>query len=332
MLRDRYGCGRVDAAHLNKQTRHEDVIMNPGDAPKPLSPDTEGGASYGTRRTPLRDLEVQSLRLNAVPTARSDDSRGNVSRADSAHWVLTEPRRVARDCCVFLDVDGTLLEIAELPDRVRVPDDLTALLARAAATFDGAIALVSGRRIATLDAMFAPLKLSAAGVHGLERRDDSGRIHFSSVGARLLDRARAVLNVLTVAHPGLEVEDKGVAVALHFRRRPELTELCRRLMDSLAEELGPSFHVVEGLMVFELKPSGVMKGTAIEAFHAEPPFAGRLPVVVGNDATDVEGFIYARKRGGVSIAVGTEIVGSCRLPNCVATRRWLRQVAESAGG
>lgn len=205
---------------------------------------------------------------------------------------------------LFLDVDGTLLEIESHPDDVRAGPRLRRLLERVSGAHGGALALVSGRAIASLDHIFSPLVLPAAGLHGLERRGADGRVHYPAGFASRMAEARAGLIGFVEAHAGLLLEDKGAALALHFRNAPALAEAARGAMDRARATLGEDFHVQQGKMVLELKPTGEDKGTAIAAFMDEPPFAGRTPVFIGDDVTDEDGFAVVNRLGGISARVG----------------------------
>ena len=207
------------------------------------------------------------------------------------------------DWAVFLDVDGTLLRIAATPADVRVPERVVGVLGRLHARLGGALALVSGRRIADLDALFAPLELPAAGTHGAERRDASGRWHGRDYTLQLAP-ARELLSAWAVAHPGALLEDKGAALALHYRAIPELEDEARRAAAAACASAGPEFHVQAGKRVLEIKADTVGKGGAIEQFMSEPPFLGREPVFLGDDLTDEDGFEVVNRLGGHSIAVG----------------------------
>ena len=172
---------------------------------------------------------------------------------------------LARDWCLFLDVDGTLLELAETPSAVAVDRELKELLASVAQTLDGALALISGRSIGAVDRLFAPLRLPAAGLHGLERRTASGTLHGTHDPDVRLDSARAWLTAFVDAHPGTLLEDKGAALAVHFRLAPRFEEAARRAVDAAARAVS-GYHVQEGKMVLEIKPRGITKATAAEAF------------------------------------------------------------------
>lgn len=205
---------------------------------------------------------------------------------------------------LFLDVDGTLLEIMQHPDDVRAAPQLRQLLDTASRSLDGALALVSGRSIASVDRIFAPLCLPAAGLHGLERRDARGRVHYPSGYADRISAARRGLMDFVQSEAGLLLEDKGAALALHYRNAPTLEDECRRRIGIARAAAGDDFHVQHGKMVLELKPSGQDKGTAVMAFMSEAPFRGRQPVFIGDDVTDEDGFRAVNALGGLSIRVG----------------------------
>jgi trehalose 6-phosphate phosphatase len=203
----------------------------------------------------------------------------------------------------FLDVDGTLLDIADAPDLVHVDAPLLNLLDSIKRVSAGAVALVSGRSIADLDRLFEPLKLSAAGLHGAERRDAQGRLHLRPADARL-QRVRGALQAWAVARPGTLVEDKGGAVALHYRLAPGEEAAARELVERVAADLGGDYVVQEGKFVTEVRPAGVSKATAIRQFMTEQPFTGLRPVFVGDDVTDEDGFMAVRDLQGLAVVVG----------------------------
>lgn len=228
-----------------------------------------------------------------------------------------------RDWCLFLDVDGTLLEFAETPDTVTVQAALIAQLARLRTALSGAVALVSGRTVAQLDRLFAPLQLPTAGVHGLERRAADGALQVAPRDRFKLAAARDEMQALIAAHAALLLEDKGGALALHFRRAPALEQLARSIASRVAQQLGAAYQLLEGHMVFEIKPVRPDKGTAIEAFLAERPFAGRKPVFLADDVTDRVGFETVIRLGGIAIAVGPRVSAPWKLADADAVRRWL---------
>jgi trehalose 6-phosphate phosphatase len=209
----------------------------------------------------------------------------------------------AADWALFLDVDGTLLDIAPRPDQVVVGPEVGLALTGAMQALGGAVALVSGRSIAQLDELFAPVHFPAAGLHGLERRLRPHAVTRVNADLPGLADVRAAFARLAGEHPGLLVEDKGLAVALHYRGAPAVEEVARAVARAVVAA-HPTLQLLEGKMVLEAKPAGVSKGTVVEAFMTEPPFSGRLPVFVGDDVTDEDGFAVVNRMGGVSIRVG----------------------------
>lgn len=203
---------------------------------------------------------------------------------------------------VFLDFDGTLVDLAPTPDGVRVAPGVIEALALLAERHGGALALISGRPVAQIDAMLAPLVLPVAGVHGVERRGADGVLHVAATPdvSPVLARAQA----LAALHPGLLVERKRGAVALHYRLAPELEPLCLQGMTA-AVQACPGVLLLHGKMVLEAKPAATDKGGAIAAFLRESPFAGRRPVFAGDDTTDEAGFAFVQQAGGQGVKVGS---------------------------
>jgi trehalose 6-phosphate phosphatase len=231
--------------------------------------------------------------------------------------------------CLFLDVDGTLLDFAATPDAVHVPPGLRRRLRALRDLLGGALALISGRTIVDLDELFAPLHLPLAGIHGLERRDAAGVLHRHHEFQHELVAVRADLRQLVCAHPGLLLEDKGSALALHFRRAPQLAPVAQQAMQVLRARLGERFELLDGALCVELKPSKPDKATAIAAFMDEWPFNGRVPVFIGDDLTDNDGFRIVQQRGGLTIAVGDRVSADRQLLNPRAVSRWLGGLLES---
>src|ERR1700722_5697520 len=229
--------------------------------------------------------------------------------------------------CLFLDVDGTLIEFTDSPLDTFADADLKTLLGRVAERLGGAVALVSGRSIHYLDELFAPLCLPAAGLHGVERRKATGAMHGASFVDTQLNQVRSAVHALVQDHPGTSVEDKGRTIAVHFRMAPQWEADVRRALAAIAKPLGSNYHIQEGNMVLEIKPRGFTKATAIKAFMAEPPFSGRTPVFVGDDLTDQDGFQMVEDHGGISIAVGDRVRGQFHLENPAAVRSWLQAIA-----
>jgi trehalose 6-phosphate phosphatase len=233
----------------------------------------------------------------------------------------------------FLDVDGTLLAIAPTPEEARPEPRLLPLLARLQREAEGALALVSGRRLASIDALFAPLQLPAAGLHGWERRLGDGTFVPRHEPTALLQRLRSRLAAYAAARPGLLLEDKGGSLALHYRlvpqRGPALLRLARRL--AVAE---PALRIIAGRKVVEFQPRGADKGQAILAFLEEPPFAGRRPVFAGDDVTDEDAFAAVNRGGGLGVKVcdgetrTRATAAHFQLEGVPALHHWLEEVAE----
>lgn len=251
-------------------------------------------------------------------------------QTEPAH-VRATPPPLGDSFALFLDVDGALLDFADTPDGVVVPPQLVARLRELQARLDGALALVSGRRIETLDALFAPLRLACAGLHGLERRNGDTVVHAPVASPEALARVRATGLQVAAKYDGALVEDKGPAIAFHWRADELAASDFEGLAATAVMEL-PGYHLQHGNRVVELKPDGADKGTAIAAFLREAPFAGRTPVFVGDDLTDEHGFEVVNLRGGISILVGAREPSAARhaLHDVAAVRCWLGVADEGA--
>jgi trehalose 6-phosphate phosphatase len=208
---------------------------------------------------------------------------------------------ITADTALFLDFDGTLVEIASRPQDVLIPPRLGDTLAALHRQLGGALALVSGRRLLDLDSFLAPLQLPSAAEHGAQRRNATGRM--SRTPAIDLRPVRQAAQALVAQYPVLMLEEKEMALSLHYRQAPELEALCRQVMrNALAGR--PGLVLMQGKCVIDLIPAGVSKGTAIAAFMSEAPFAGRVPVFTGDDVTDEDGFEQVLRMGGQAIKVG----------------------------
>jgi len=230
------------------------------------------------------------------------------------------------DLALFVDVDGTLLEIAATPDRVRVPAALRNTLNLTCAREHGAFALLSGRSLADLDELFAPYKFAAAGKRGLEVRLPSGEVIRPDVDAATLDSARRWLLLMQDENRGLLLEDKGVALAMHFRLAPQLEPRIEFVMQELAIELGDEFVVRRGKCVLELMPRAWSECSAIKMLMQQPEFAGRTPVFIGDDPTDEIAFEAVNGMGGYTIRVGNldNTAAQYRFSSVATVIAWLR--------
>jgi trehalose 6-phosphate phosphatase len=230
---------------------------------------------------------------------------------------------------LFLDVDGTLLEIAATPQAVHTGRADTKLVAALYEKTGGALALVSGRSLAKLDELFSPLKLPAAGQHGVERRDARSKVYHPALQADVLARAAQQISDFAGRHTGLVFEHKGYSMALHYRLAPQLASAAHAVVREAARSVGNGVEVQKGKMVAELKLAGHDKGRAIEAFMKEKPFAGRTPVFLGDDLTDEDGFRVVQRLGGHAIKIGSGTTEArWRLLNPAAARAWLKDWLE----
>jgi trehalose 6-phosphate phosphatase len=229
---------------------------------------------------------------------------------------LARPRDLDETFALFLDFDGTLVDIAAKPDAVRVAPQVPGILAALRERLGGALAIVSGRPIAVLDAYLAPERFDAAGLHGAEQRF-GGIVQVDGAGdpARLRPVV-AELKALAGQHPGLIVEDKGRSLAIHWRLAPGHADLAIAAMQAAAQGLGGDYRLQEGKNVLELLPRWATKGAAIARFLDQQPYRDRRPVFIGDDATDEHGFEAVEQRGGIAIRIGEgETCASYRLPD-----------------
>lgn len=235
------------------------------------------------------------------------------------------PVSIARPA-LFLDLDGVLAPLAPTPEAV-IPDARrTAILHRLEAALEGRVAIVSGRTLSEIDRISDGAARAASGVHGLERRRGDGSLLRRSAdpGVR---RAVDEFQAFAIGRPGVIVEDKELAAGLHYRQAPTAagaaTDLARRLAGETGLALQP------GAMVLELKTPGTDKGVAVAEFMAEPPFAGAVPIMLGDDLTDEHGFAAAEALGGFGVLVGPArpTAARYRLADVAAVLDWLEAVA-----
>jgi trehalose 6-phosphate phosphatase len=228
---------------------------------------------------------------------------------------------------LFVDFDGTLVELAPTPADIQVSDRLPGLLAGLSARLGGAVALVSGRSLADLAPLVAPFGGAMVGQHGNEIRYPDGRLRRGTGDGApdpAIGAARAALAPFAAGHPELMLEDKGGTIALHYRGAPELGDPCRQAARQAIAAGGGRLRAIDGNQVIELVPCRVGKGGAIATLAAEPPFLGRVPVFVGDDTTDEDGFAAVDALGGVSVKVGPgPSAAQYRLPDVAAVWAWI---------
>lgn len=235
----------------------------------------------------------------------------------------TEPLVPQGPVALFLDFDGTLVDIAPTPRSVKVEASVRALLGELDAALGGALAIITGRRLDSLDEFLAPPVLAAAGLHGAQLR--LSRAAAPVLLAPPLPDAAARLQARFANDPAMRVEDKGVAVALHFREAPERGAEAELALREAVQ--GLDVEIIAGKSVFEARPRGFDKGTALRRFMTEPAFAGRKPIFAGDDRTDEDGMAAALALGGSAIKIGTgRSIAPARLDDPAALHRWLEQV------
>lgn len=241
---------------------------------------------------------------------------------------LSEPSDLDPDStALFFDFDGTLVEIAQDPSAVVLRHEIRDILTHLYATFGGAVAVVSGRPVAEVDSFLRPLRLPLAGVHGLEVQPVDGPVERHAYDRGKLERLIASVRAFTAPHAGLLVEAKGGAVALHYRKRPELEDDVRRFARScLDTETG--VELVHGKMVAELRLGGRTKADAVSRFMNDAPFAGRTPWFFGDDVTDEDAFSRINDLGGRSVKIGPgETHATARFDTTAAFHDWLSRLA-----
>ncbi len=232
---------------------------------------------------------------------------------------------------LFLDLDGTVLDLAPTPDAVWIAPETVAAIDRLAERLGGALAVITGRALDDADQILAPLRLPTAALHGAELRR-SGGSRVAAAGEPPSERLRAALTAFVDARPGLMLEDKGQSVALHYRAVPELEDEVRARVSELVAQFAPDHELQPGKMVVEIRPHGCDKGGAVRALMSEPPFAGRIPLVLGDDLTDEFAFEAA-----VGLSGGAILIGAADRPTAAAhvlrdpeaARRWLAELARA---
>lgn len=212
---------------------------------------------------------------------------------------------------LFLDVDGTLLDIAESPTAVCVPRELRAALECLHRRLGGALALVSGRPLDDLDRLFTPLRLPACGVHGAQWRVHADEPLHHETAASLAAPVRERLHALARSHAGILSEDKGSSFALHYRAAPAAGQvLAAALHALLSGPEGAGLRLLPGKMVFEVIAHGSDKAQAIRRFLEVAPFAGRRPLFIGDDVTDEPALALMPELNGLALSVGRLLPGA----------------------
>ena len=242
------------------------------------------------------------MSATALPTPGSDE-----------HWAL------------FLDIDGTLFDLVDDPTLVEADQALLELLDDLSRCLGGALALISGRDLRSIDRIMAPRRYPAAGTHGAEWRLSDGGCWIMDIDAAALATAAGDLERFVATCPGVMLERKAQSLALHYRLRPQAEEQVAAAAAAMLRQLGNGYRLMPGKAVVEIAPAGADKGAAIARFLDCPPFRGRRPVFAGDDLTDEHGFEVVNQRNGLSIRVGpaTGTNACCHTPTPAALRHWL---------
>jgi trehalose 6-phosphate phosphatase len=233
---------------------------------------------------------------------------------------------------LYLDVDGTVLDLAPSPDAVEVPPDAVPLLRKLSDTLEGAVALVSGRPIRAIDALFAPLRFPTIGVHGGEVRAADGEIECDPQLAQALSIARPLLQRALSQMHGVLLEDKGCAFALHYRDVPDRGREVLKIAELVIASMGAEYAIRLGKCVVEICPRHLTKGSALLRLMERAPFHGRTPIYAGDDTTDEEAFDIVNRLGGISVRVGQDRAPSAaafRLSDPERLRAWLLEIVNA---
>lgn len=217
---------------------------------------------------------------------------------------LETPRTHTKRIALFMDFDGTLVELAAKPHNVVVPPSTLSLLASLQEKTDGATAIVSGRRITDLDHILTPLRLPASGCLGaeirLEKEDD---IHTLTepLPASIMHNLQSTARRL----PGVTFENKVFGACLHFDNARSGRDILEHAMETIAADLPESVEIIFTKHSCEIKHHDLNKGSAVRNFYLTPTFKDRLPIYIGNDILDHEAFSAVRAMGGISMSVGS---------------------------
>jgi trehalose 6-phosphate phosphatase len=301
---------------------------------------------HGPRMVPARAGAVQNVlmrrRLPRRWHAALSDSRCRSRLATVAPCTVPrpminkpEPTSGLKGHALYLNIDGTILDLAARPETVEVPCEIVPLMRQLAATLDGAVAFVSGRTISAIDALFAPLRFPAIGVHGGEVRTPEGQIvRDQQLGRELAEVAPLLRQAVAHVGGGVLLEDKGSAIALHYRTVPDRGREVLRVAEFVIADadMATHFAITLGKCVVEICPRHLTKSAALLQMMERSPFRGRTPIYAGDDVTDEGAFELVNRLGGISLRVGDDApsAASFRLPDPARMRGWLQEIAGRA--
>lgn len=231
--------------------------------------------------------------------------------------------QVDHSSALFIDFDGTLIEIAETPDAVIVPPELPGLLARLSRTIDGALAIVSGRPLHDIDRLLVPFGGAGAGEHGAYLRFADGKTQEISDRVSVPEKWRLELMTAASHWPGVLIENKPHGVTVHYRLCPEREPAVLAFLQTLVPVDHPAFRLIPARMAIEVGARSTSKGTAVESLMSRAPFKGRRPFFIGDDFTDEAGMEAARGFGGIGLRVAESFDGQPKL-----VRAWLQEACE----
>lgn len=256
------------------------------------------------------------LHSHSTPPATGQDA------LPPLEWLVRTLAQEPDGWALFLDIDGTLLDLAPAPDEIVVPPELPLHLQAVSDRLGGALALVTGRALPYADALFRPHQFPIAGLHGSERRLADGTVE-RIAPTEAFEEVKTALQAAAGRWPGVLIEDKGAAVAAHYRQVPERQAEVEEAMEFYLLQAGPDFTLQRGKMVFEIRPARADKGGALETYLSEPPFKGRRPIAIGDDVTDEAMFQVVNDLGGRSIRVA-ETAGDTAARSIIASANLLR--------
>jgi trehalose 6-phosphate phosphatase len=240
-----------------------------------------------------------------------------------------EPGDLRQRLALFLDIDGTLIDLARTPQSVQVPEMLPGVLCALEARLDGALALVTGRSLADVDRLFPARRFVVGAQHGGEMRGPARQPRQEMAFVAALNRLRPRLETILPSWSGLLLEDKGRSIAIHYRENPSVAFELKTILNRILTPEIEALELLEGKCVFEIKPRNFDKGDVVRALMTVAPFKGRIPIFIGDDETDRAGMAASRAHGGCTIRVGDkrDLLADGFLPSPAATRAWLRELA-----
>lgn len=229
--------------------------------------------------------------------------------------VLPPPQR---NWALFLDIDGTLIDLAPSPELVRTPPELLHILENANKILDGAIAFISGRTLRQIDNILAPQRYPAAGEHGAELRQCDGSIHHPPAAHRFPDTLYREIYHETHSWAGVLVEKKNFGITIHYRQAPHYETQVRALAEASLSKTDIKLELLPASMACELRCPFVNKGAAIDFFMQRPPYRDRIPVFIGDDVTDEDGIRAAKRMNGYGLHVARDFGGQTQ-----SVREWI---------